>query len=533
MATTLLYNATLLTQDPAQPMAQALAIRDGRIQAVGSNDDILNLATAQTRKIDLGGRVVIPGFNDAHVHVWKVGHLLTTMLDVRGVTCMLALQSQIQKFAQQLPQGAWFMGRGYNEALMDEKRHPTRHDLDAVLPDRPAYLIRTCAHIAVVNSKALEIAGITAQTQTPPGGVIELGVDGQPNGILHETALGLVFNKIPDPSAQDYERMISAAIQHQIELGITSSTDPGVMPQIMAVYRQMEAAGLLRNRQNVMAIRRPDGGTETLPLPEVYHSDHLRVDTIKFFADGGLSGATAAISTQYPHKDSQGVLRFEADELYELAREAHQQGLRIATHAIGDVAIEVVLSVYERLYQTLSLQGEGVTRGMRHRIEHLGLPTPDQLRRIQVAGIIAVPQTIFIHALGRNFREYVPPAMLPNCYPVRAMLEAGITVALSSDAPVVKDDNPLQGMKAAILRLDNEGQAVAPGQAISAVQALYAYTMGGALASGDSENRGSLTAGKWADLAILSANPLTVDPHALTEIKVEQTYVGGQVVFEA
>lgn len=526
MSPTLFYNGTLLTQDPTHPNAQALAMEAGKIIAVGSNDDILNLATAQTPKIDLAGRTLIPGFNDAHVHVWKVGHLLTTMLDVRGVNCMLSLQSQIQKFAAQLPDEAWFMGRGYNEALMDERRHPTKHDLDAVLPNRPAYLIRTCAHIAVVNSKALELAGITAETQAPPGGVIELGEDGQPNGILHETALGLVFNKIPDPSAQDYQRMISAAIQHQLALGITSSTDPGVMPQIMAVYRQMERDGLLHNRQNVMAIRRPDGGTETLPLPEVFHSDRLRVDTIKFFADGGLSGATAALSIPYPHKDSKGVLRFERDELLELARPAHEQGLRIATHAIGDVAIEVVLSVYEALYRNSP-------QPIKHRIEHLGLPTPDQLQRIRKAGIIAVPQTIFLYALGRNFREYVPPSMLPRCYPVREMLDAGIPVALSSDAPVVKDDNPLQGMKAAILRQDSEGEWVAPTQAISTAEALYAYTMGGAIASGDEANRGSLTAGKWADLAVLSANPLTIDPHTLTDIRVEQTYIGGQLIYES
>jgi hypothetical protein len=525
MTDLILHNGTILTQDSQQPHAEAVAVKNGRIQAVGKWDDIQNLATAGTRKIDLGGRTLIPGFNDAHVHVWKVGHLLTTMLDVRGVSSIPALQASIREFAGRLPADKWFMGRGYNEALMEEKRHPTRHDLDAVLPDRPAYLIRTCAHIVVANSKALELAGVTRDTLPPPGGVIDHDESGEPTGVLHETALGLVFNHIPEPTAKDYEAMLTAAMHHQLELGITSATDPGVLPNLLAVYREMDAGGRLLNRLNVMAIRRPDGGTDTLPLPEPHLSDHLRVDTIKFFADGGLSGATAAVSVPFLVTGGTGVLRFEPDELFELARDAHLQGLRIGIHAIGDRAIEVVLSVYEKLY--------ALAPGQRHRIEHLGLPTPSQLERVSAAGIIAVPQTVFIYSLGPNFRRYVPAEMLPACYPVRDMLDAGITVALSSDAPVVKEDNPLIGLQAAVTRQDFGGETIAANQAITAEEALYAYTMGGAIASGDADNRGSITVGKWADFAILSDNPLRVDSSAISQIKVEMTLVGGQVVYES
>jgi predicted amidohydrolase YtcJ len=335
----------------------------------------------------------------------------------------------------------------------------------------------------------------------------------------------LVFNHIPEPTAKDYEAMLTAAMHHQLELGITSATDPGVLPNLLAVYREMDAGGRLLNRLNVMAIRRPDGGTDTLPLPEPHLSDHLRVDTIKFFADGGLSGATAAVSVPFLVTGGTGVLRFEPDELFELARDAHLQGLRIGIHAIGDRAIEVVLSVYEKLY--------ALAPGQRHRIEHLGLPTPSQLERVSAAGIIAVPQTVFIYSLGPNFRRYVPAEMLPACYPVRDMLDAGITVALSSDAPVVKEDNPLIGLQAAVTRQDFGGETIAANQAITAEEALYAYTMGGAIASGDADNRGSITVGKWADFAILSDNPLRVDSSAISQIKVEMTLVGGQVVYES
>jgi predicted amidohydrolase YtcJ len=170
---------------------------------------------------------------------------------------------------------------------------------------------------------------------------------------------------------------------------------------------------------------------------------------------------------------------------------------------------------------------------LRHRIEHLGLPSADQLKRAKALNIIAVPQTVFLPALGGNFRRYLPDEFIPRCYPIRAMLDAGLTVALSSDAPVVPDDNPLLGMKAAIDRKGPDGVPIAPEQAIRTTEALYAYTMGGAIASGDQHNRGSITPGKWADLTILSGDPLTADPDALLDIKALRTYVGGKLAYEA
>jgi hypothetical protein len=253
----------------------------------------------------------------------------------------------------------------------------------------------------------------------------------------------------------------------------------------------------------------------------------LRIDSVKFFADGGLSGATAALSVPYKTVGGQGVLRFENEELFDLMFEAHDAGFRIGTHAIGDVTIEQVLSTYEKLHQ------HKPNTGLRHRIEHLGLPSAAQLARCNAMGVIAVPQTVFLAALGTTFRRYLPDEFYPRCYPVRAMLDAGLTVALSSDAPVVPDDNPLLGMKAALDRKDQNGDPLAPEQAISAYEALYAYTMGGAIASGDMDNRGSLTPGKWADLAILSGDPLHTPAENLLELKVVQTYVGGKLTYEA
>ncbi|MFN8371590.1 MAG: amidohydrolase [Anaerolineae bacterium] len=525
----LFYNGVIHTMDASNPAPAALVVNDsGRIHAVGSLAKCESAAGPHAQRLDLAGRTLVPGFNDAHVHVWKVGLLLTVQVDVRqGLAPDIeSIQARFRERADNLPAGTWIVGRGYNEATLPEKRHPTRHDLDAVSTTHPIVLTRTCGHMKVANTLALQMAGVTLDTPEPPGGVI-VRSDGQLTGLLQETAMGLIDRIIPDLSDEEMALAISAAQKHQLTLGITSATDPLLMPNHLRVYRMLEARGDLVVRLNGLPIRRPDGGTETLPLPEYFVSDMLRIDCVKFFADGGLSGATAAISVPYKTVGGQGVLRFTDEELFELMFEAHDEGFRIGTHAIGDVTIEQVLSTYEKLHQRKP------NTGLRHRIEHLGLPSADQLRRCHAIDVIAVPQTVFLAALGTTFRRYLPDAFYPRCYPVRAMLDAGLTVALSSDAPVVPDDNPLLGMKAALDRKDPNGDPLAPEQAITAYEALYAYTMGGALASGDTDNRGSLTPGKWADLAILSGDPLSAVPEKLLELKVEQTYVGGILAYEA
>ena len=518
-----LHNGAILTQ-AAPPRAEAVGVRNGRIAHVGNNTQVMAGTTARTRVIDLSGRTLVPGFNDAHAHIWKIGQLLTTMLDVRGTGSIDEIVRRVRAFSTRLPDGAWLLGRGYNEAALREQHAPTRDDLDRADPNRPIVLTRTCGHMCAVNSRALRLAGIDASTDAPYGGVIDRDERGEPTGVVRETAIGLINRVMPAPSASDYERMIVAALDHQLSLGITSSSDCGVRPQILEVYRALDANSALPSRVNVMPLRRVDGVPDPVPLPARHVSDMLRVDTVKFLADGGLSGATAALSVDYRHEPKRGVLRFERGDLLSLCRESQQAGWRIATHAIGDVAIDQVLTVYESLGPHPG--------GLAHRIEHFGLPDAAQLSRAARLSVIAVPQTIFLHSLGRNFRSYLPDAFIPRTYPIRAMLDAGIRVALSSDAPVVEDDNPLVGMMAAITRKDDGGHAIAAEQAITAEEALYAYTMGGAIATGDEANRGSIEPGKWADFAILSQNPLDAAPEALPTITVDMTFVAGRVAFE-
>lgn len=520
----LFHNGAIHTMDPAQPTAAAVLVGDdGRIQAVG---DKAELAAPGVPEVDLQGCTLIPGFNDAHVHVAPLGMLLTQYVDVRVHVApdIPAVLARLTERAQEEPVGSWIRGVGYNEALLAEGRHLTRDDLDQASTAHPIVVTRTCGHIAVANSRALELANITAATPNPPGGVILHDAHGEPTGILQETAMTLIYQLIPEPPAEVTANAIRAAMQHQLSLGITSATDPAPDPAEVAVYRELEANGELSVRINLLPVRRD--GDKIFPLPQKFVSDRLRLDSVKFFADGGMTSATAAISIPYREVGGHGVLIYDAEDLTELMLESHRAGFRMATHANGDVALEQVIRIYE-LCQERDPRPE-----LRHRLEHLALPAPDHLARCAQIGVMAATQTVFLPAMGATFRRYMPESYFPRAYGVRAMLDAGLTVALSTDAPVVPDDNPLIGLKAAIDRLDHAGHPLGAEQAITPYEALYAYTMGGAILSGDEANRGSITPGKWADLVVLSGDPLATPPEKMLYLRVEQTYVGGELMYQ-
>jgi len=504
---------------PSPPLPSALAIKEGRILALGDWDDVKPFIGSNTETHNLEGKTVVPGFNDAHIHVWKVGQLRTNVLDLRGVDSLERVYQLVQERAEALEPGQWLLGRGWNEAVLKEGTTPTKAGLDAAAPQNPTLLTRTCAHIHAVNSSALQSAGVTSSEQAPAGGEIDLE-----RGLIFETAYGLIFRAIPAFTQADYEKWILAGTHYLRSLGITSATDPAVDPPLYAAYRALEARGLLPIRMNLLYIRRPDGGDTTYPLPEKCSSAFLRCDSVKFFADGGLSGATAAVSQPYRNTEfaSKGVLRFDTEELHKLMLEAHTAGFRIGTHAIGDVALEQVIGVYERLYREhpSSNGPNGTPRSVKHRLEHFGLPSEDHLERVAKLCLFAVPQPIFWQELGDNFRRYLPDEFLERCYNLRAMLEHGISVAFSSDGPVVKEVSPLAGIQAAC--------TVGPGP-VSVMDALEAYTLGGARAQGDEGNRGTLTVGKWADLTVLDRNPLEVPLEELSSLRVLQTFVGGRV----
>ncbi len=520
----LFHNGTIHTIDPNFPNPEAVLTDDhGRIAAVGK---LADLDRPDAEKVDLAGRTLIPGFNDAHVHVSWLGLLLTHLVDVR-IHVAPNIPAIIQRFAERAasePTGSWVSGVGYNEALLPEGRHLTYSDLDQASTEHPILLTRTCGHIAVANSLALKLAGIDRSTPNPPGGVIVRDADGNPTGVLQETAMTLCTRLIPEPNDAQMKDAIRACMAHELSLGITSATDPAPTPAQVAVYRQMEADGELSVRINLIPIVRD--GDQRFPLPEKFVSDTLRVDSVKFFADGGMTSATAAISLPYKETGGHGVLIYETEDLADAMWEAHSHGYRIGTHANGDVALEQVISVYELLNH------RDPRPDLRHRIEHLALPTPDQLQRCRNLGVMAATQSVFVSAMGATFRRYMPDVYYARAYGVRSMLDAGLTVALSTDAPVVPDDNPLIGIKTAIDRLDHAGNPLGGNQAVTPYEALYAYTLAGAILSGDEANRGSITLGKWADLVVLSGDPLITPAAQMLELVVEQTYVQGELVWK-
>ncbi len=465
--------------------AQAMLVQHGRIAKLGTEQEILSLANKNASRIELGENYLLPGFNDAHVHVWKVGHLRTTMLDLRGLTSLEELYARVRGRAATLQPGQWLLGRGWNESLLNNS--PSKEMLDAAAPQNPIVLTRTCAHIHALNSQALQLSGIHPDTIAPAGGEIDV-----PRGLLFETAYGLVLRAMPEFSVEDYKTFVRAGLKHLASFGITACTDPAVDPALLEAYKQLDAANELPIRVNLLYIRRPDGGSQTYALPEKISTQFLRLDSVKFFADGGLSGATAAISQPYKNTDGPplGVLRFEEEELYALALEAQTAGFRIGTHAIGDRALDQVLSVYKKLHAQ--------NPNMRHRIEHFGLANPTHLQLAKQLRTIVVPQPIFLHELRHNFLRAIPEAFVNQCYNLRAMTDAGLDVAYSSDGPVVRELNPLVGIQAAMT------EAMQPENNATLHQAIHAYTHAGAIAQGDETNFGSLQEGMLADLVVTS-----------------------------
>lgn len=524
MPNVLISNADILSFHSVNSLRHnALWIEDGIIKAVGRKEDLITKTDSNTTLIDAGGKTLMPGFNDTHIHIWKVGNLKTYMLDVRGVSSKTALLDMLADYSKKFPDSPWITARGFNEAAWDDKLMPDKNDLDSITTTRPVYLIRTCAHIAVCNSLALQIAGVGDTTNPPPGGEIRKGIDGKPNGIVTETALGLITAHIPPPTKEQLKKMVLSARDEMYSYGITAATDPAVDPLLLAAYFEMASDNSLGFRLNVLPIILPDGETKPYPIPDYYNSSFLKLNTVKFFSDGGLSGKTAALKRTYKNSTEKGVLRLATDQYSALCRNAMEKGLGVATHAIGDAAIEFIVDVYSSLNKDYP--------GIIKRIEHLGLPSVSDMEQMAKQDIAASMQTIFLDELGKNFIQYLEDDYLLRCYPVKTALDYDIQVALSSDAPVVKNFNPLKGAAAAITRRTQQGDLIAPQEAITIHQALTAYTHTAAQIS-KLHNYGYIGEGAVADFILLNQNPLLAKPEALEKIDVVSTYVDGEMVWQ-
>lgn len=510
------------TLDPGRPTAEAVAVRADRIVAVGRRDDVLADRGSRTEVVELGSRALLPGFYDAHQHQLYAG-LARAHVDARAPS-IEELVARLRERAGARPAGAWIEASGYDDMRFVEHRHPTRADLDRASIEHPIVVTRTCGHVMALNSLALATAGIDGSTVDPDGGRIDRGDAGEPTGILRERAMELVRRTLIEPDDAALEAAILDAAAVNLRLGITSVWEPSIEPRHIAVYERLEAEGRLPLRVT-MAQKKVLRSGERVELQGPFRGERLSLVGVKLFQDGALAPRTAALSEGYDGEpENRGLLYWSQQELDELTAEAHRGGFQVSIHAIGDAAIASALEAISRA----SAAGGAAPR---HRIEHCGLALPHLHERLREVGITAVVQPSFIHFHGDVYAANVGPVRARWLYPIRTLLALCRGVAGSSDAPVIPDHNPASGIATAMARRSASGATVAPEEKVAFQEALRLYTTGPAFAAAEEASKGTLAAGKLADVVVLADDPARVASSELPSLPVEMTYVGGRLAW--
>ncbi len=523
----ILYNANILTVDAAQPRAQAVAIASGRFFAVGSNEDVRRLAKAGTRQVDIGGKTVVPGFIDAHTHPSYAGirHLRWVDCDLRSIA---GIQKAIRERAARTPAGDWVIGFKYDDTKTREGRKLTRDDLDAAAPAHPVFIEHRGGHTAYVNSLAMRRAEVTGATADPEGGKFDRDPStGQLTGGLRENATAPFRKLIPTTFTRGEMRQgVKLISQMMVRTGVTSVHDAEAAPEDLLAYQDAHEAGELSFRvycfmQYQFLDRMTAAGIRT-----GLGDDWLRVGAVKLVCDGSISERTARLTQPYVGRPNDyGILVTSEEELYANARKAHEAGWQIGTHANGDAAIDIMLRIYERL------QREMPRRDPRYRLEHCTVVNPSLIGRIRALGAIPTPFSTYVYYHGEKMREY-GAERLDWMFAVRSFLDAGIRVTQASDYPPGPFE-PMMALRSEVTRTDSHGNVWGARQRVTVEEALRVGTLNGAYASFDEDRKGSVTAGKLADLVVLGRDPLKVDPMALIDILVERTMAGGRWVYES
>lgn len=533
---TIYQNGRIYTVDPAHPHATKVAVLGGRIVAI---DDEAETVTAN-QTVDLGGYTVVPGFHDAHVHITHFG-LSLDELDISSppMRSVDDVYQAIANRAQSTPPGSWIVGAGYDQNKIGG--HPRRAQLDAVAPGHHVWLQHASRHMCVVNSRVLDHLDLS---QIPDGGIVEKDTDGSPTGLIQEQAQNLVRAlRYPYP----LQRIIDAidlASQHFLREGITSVQEAGIgggwighSPAELAAFQAARDQQRLHVRTTAMVAAgalHPLSPSGKEPLEACLDlgartglgDDWLRLGAVKVFADGSLIGRTAAMHEPFDGEPgNRGFLQADPDELRALIVAAHRSGWQVATHAIGDRAIDLVLDIYRDALARYPRKDH------RHRIEHCAVATRDAVRTMAELGVIPNPQGRFIGALGDGMANALGPARTRNCYRQRSFLNWGVTLPASSDRPVV-NGAPLAGIHDLVNQRTDSGRPFNPDEALTAAQALHAYTVGSATAAFLEGDRGSITPGKLADFAVLSEDLLLTSPSRIREIEVITTVIGGNVVYD-
>jgi predicted amidohydrolase YtcJ len=529
----LLRNGHIVTMDGAKRVVGAMAVRDGRILALGDDDALAGCASSRTELLDLRRHTVLPGLIDVHTHAmeWEKG-ILRGEIDVGypAVHSISDISQAVAHRAATLSRGQWIVGSGWDDAKLAERRYITRQDLDKASPDHPVYLKHVSGHLSVASSFALMLANITKATHDPQGGVIERDVSGEPTGILKDTAMGLVATILPgDPPDIDV-RAAQLICEKAAEVGLTTIHDIFISPAEMRGYQEAHRRGWLKVRVQMSPRIGSIADAEKLAQMGVhtgFGDDLLKFGAAKMFADGGMGARTIAI---YPpgvigEPNNLGVLRWTPADMRKAHSIAAGAGWQLETHAIGDRAIDEVLDSYAAVIQQLGLKDH------RFRIVHAGISTPAVQKRLRELNVLVDGNPPFVYWIGSWFLKYGPERVRWS-YPARSYIENGIIEAAGSDVPVTPL-SPWWGIWAAVVRRDMEsGQILAPEERISVAQALALYTRNGAYAGFEEDRKGALEPGKLADFIVVDRDVLTVPADELKDVRVLQTFVSGRSVYE-
>jgi len=522
---TILFNANIWTVDEAQPRAQAVAIIRGRFVAIGSNEEVLRLATGRTRKLDLGFKTVLPGFNDAHSHPVESGvqHLHRVACDKDSIE---AIKQLLHERAQKTEPGQWVLGFLYDDGK--SPRPLNRHDLDEAVSDHPVLVQHRGGHTAFVNSRALELASVTDQTPDPPGGRFEHDAEGHLTGFVGDAGMHVFFKLIPQTNTrEDYQRGAALISKLFTKKGVTSACDADAGPEDVQGYQDARDAGELGMRIYCHISARSldrfiDAGIHT-----GFGDEWVRIGGVKQYADGSISERTAWLSQPYigiPN-DYTGLQLSSADQLYETGRKAHAAGWQLATHANGDLAIDRILSVYERI------QKESPRKDPRFRIEHCTMATDPLIQRMRALRVIPAPFSCYVYFHG-DVMHFYGEERTQHMFPMRGFLDAALRPTDSSDYTASPSD-PMMWLQSQLTRTDFKGNVWGANQRISLEEAIRCGTINGAYAAFEEDLKGAIRPGQLADLIVLSQDPFKVHPSELLKVPVERTMVGGVWRYES
>ncbi|WP_409464789.1 amidohydrolase [Amycolatopsis sp. GA6-003] len=528
---------TVLTLDRGGTRASALAARDGRITEIGDDRAIAALAGPGTTVLDLAGRTVVPGFVESHNHPSFFGMALAAPVDAGSPPNdrISDIADRVRQAARDFGPGEWIKGFRYDDTLLADNRHPTRHDLDPAAPRNPVLLTHVTGHFSVANSAALRAVGITAATPDPPGGAIARDERGEPTGLLIETAAFLVNSAMPAQGPDELAHALQLADAEYLRNGVTSVHDTGIGliggEQELAAYRMLTRAGKLRTRVHGYLFHTLlPGLAEGTPEPpdptNPANPDGFTMNGIKIVADGSIQGRTGCLAEGYTCDPGEhGMMLLEPDDLSRRIAALDAAGWQVAVHGNGDAAIDAIIDGYARL-------GAPEGTGRRHRIEHCQTAREDQLDRMAENGIAASFFIKHVYYWGDRHRDvFLGPERARRISPLASARSRGIRFGLHSDTPVTPVP-PLEGIWCAVARQTSSGQLLGPEQAIDVEAALRGYTIDAAYLAGEEEIKGSLEAGKLADLIVLSEDPTTVDPSRIRDLTVDATVIGGQLVWQ-